>query len=63
MHGGAVVRLRHSEISGYLASDDKDFTDDGRAEVFLWNSKQKSSVPGVEPELTTSSLFEIEISE
>lgn len=37
--GGSVVRLLHSERGGYLHCDDKDFTDDGITEVYLWNFK------------------------
>ena len=39
--GGEVVRLLHSERGGFVHSDDKDFTDDGLAEVYLWNFKGK----------------------
>ena len=56
--GGSVVRLLHSERGGYLHSDDKDFTDDGLAEVYLWNFKGKTT--DLEA-LSSSSLFEIEI--
>ena len=40
---GTLIRLLHSERGGYLHSDDKDFTDDGKAEVYLWNFKGKST--------------------
>ena len=53
-----MVRLMHSEKGGFLHSDDKDFTDDGLAEVYLWNFKGKST--DLEA-LSSSSLFEIEI--
>ena len=56
--GGSVVRLLHSERGGFLHSDDKDFTDDGLAEVYLWNFKGKSTDPEA---LSSSSLFELEI--
>jgi hypothetical protein len=56
--GGMVVRLLHSEKGGFLHSDDKDFTDDGLAEVYLWNFKGKST--NIEA-LSSSSLFEIEV--
>ena len=39
--GGSVVRLLHSERGGFIHSDDKDFTDDVLAEVYLWNFKGK----------------------
>eukprot|EP00347_Sterkiella_histriomuscorum_P021853 403332539 len=58
IRGGCVIKLQHSELQGYLASDDKDFTDDGMAEVFLWIFKGK--LLDVE-NFNTSSLFEIEI--
>ena len=43
-----------------MASDDKDFSDDGLAEVFLWNYKGKST--DIES-TTTNMLFELEIVE
>ena len=52
-----IVRLLHTEKGGFLHSDDKDFTDDGLAEVYLWNFKGKST--NLEA-LSSSSLFEIE---
>jgi len=55
--GGMVVRLIHSEQGGVLHSDDKDFTDDGMAEVYLWNFKGKMT--DIEA-MSSSSLFEIE---
>jgi hypothetical protein len=36
------VRFLHSESSGYISSDDNDFTGDDLAEVFLWNFKGRS---------------------
>jgi hypothetical protein len=39
--GGMIIKLLHSEKGGFLHSDDKDFTDDGLAEVYLWNFKGK----------------------
>jgi hypothetical protein len=56
--GGSVVRLLHSERGGFLHSDNKDFTDDGISEVYLWNFKGKST--DLEA-MSSSSLFEIEI--
>lgn len=56
--GGCIVRLLHSERGGFLHSDDKDFTDDGLAEVYLWNFKGKST--DLEAK-SSSSLFEMEI--
>ena len=56
--GGQVIRLQHSETSAYVSSDDQDFTNDGLAEVFLWNYKGKSN--DIES-TTTNSLFELEI--
>jgi hypothetical protein len=58
LKGGMSIRLLHSEKGGFLHSDDKDFTDDGLAEVYLWNFKGKS--PDLEAN-SSSSLFEIEI--
>jgi hypothetical protein len=43
--GGDVVRLVHSEKGGFVHSDDKDFTNDGLAEVYIWNYKGKPSDP------------------
>lgn len=56
--GGQVIRLQHSETGAYVSSDDQDFTNDGLAEVFLWNYKGKSN--DIES-LTTNSLFELEV--
>lgn len=56
--GGMIVRLLHSEKGGFLHSDDKDFTNDGMAEVYLWNFKGKKT--NLEA-LSSSSLFEIEL--
>ena len=56
--GGSVIRCLYSEIGGYLHSDDKDFTDDGLAEVYLWNFKGKST--DLEAS-SSSSLFQIEL--
>ena len=56
--GGCIVRLLHSERGGFLHSDDKDFTDDGLAEVYLWNFKGKST--DLEAK-SSSSLFELEL--
>ena len=58
LRGQSVVMLQHSEIGGYLASDDKDFSNDGLAEVFLWSYKGK--LTDVE-NFNTSSLFEVEL--
>ena len=41
-----------------MHSDDKDFTDDGLAEVYLWNFKGKQTDLDA---LSSSSLFELEI--
>jgi len=55
--GGMVVRLLHSELGGFLHSDDTDFNDNGLAEVYMWNFKGKTT----DLEATSSSsLFEIE---
>lgn len=56
--GSQVIRLQHSETSAFVSSDDQDFTNDGLAEVFLWNYKGKSN--DIES-TTTNSLFELEI--
>ena len=56
--GSSIIRLLHSERGGYLHSDDKDFTNDGLAEVYLWNFKGKTS--DLEA-LSSSSLFELEL--
>lgn len=53
-----MVRLLHSERGGYLHSDDKDFTNDGLAEVYLWNFKGKTTDLDA---LSSNSLFEIEV--
>ena len=53
-----MVRLLHSERGGYLHSDDKDFTDDGLAEVYLWNFRGKQS--DLEAQ-SSFSLFELEL--
>jgi hypothetical protein len=50
--------LRHSELGGLLCSDDKDFTSDGLAEVFLWKYRGKEN--DVE-NFNTQSLFEIQL--
>lgn len=41
INGMTIVRLQHSESSGFICSDDNDFTGDNLAEVFLWNYKGK----------------------
>jgi hypothetical protein len=48
----------HSERGGYIHSDDKDFTDDGLAEVYLWNFNGKQSDFEA---MSSSSLFELEL--
>ena len=53
-----MIRMLHSEKVGYLHSDDKDFTDDGLAEVYIWNFKGKSN--DIES-TSSSSLFEIQL--
>lgn len=53
-----MIRMLHSEKGGYLHSDDKDFTDDGLAEVYIWNFKGKSN--DIES-TSSSSLFEIQL--
>lgn len=53
-----IVRLLHSERGGFLHSDDMDFTDDGLAEVYLWNFKGRTN--DLEAR-SSSSLFEIEL--
>lgn len=52
------MRFLHSESSGYISSDDNDFTGDDLAEVFLWNFKGKSD--DIEA-LSTQTFFELEI--
>ena len=60
--GGQVVRLQHTELSGYLTSDDTDFTADGLAEVYV--RCFKSAPDGTEAEAKqTGDLFEIEIAD
>jgi hypothetical protein len=56
--GGSIVRLLHSEKGGFLHSDDKDFTNDGLAEVYCWNFKGKQT--DLEAN-SSSSLFEVEL--
>lgn len=51
------MRLVHSELGGFLHSDDTDFTDDGLAEVFMY--KYKGKVTDTEA-FSSCSLFEIE---
>jgi hypothetical protein len=53
-----VVRMLHSEKGGFLHSDDKDFTNDGTAEVYLWNFKGKST--SLEA-MSSFSLFLVEV--
>ena len=45
-------------MGGYVHSDDKDFTDDGLAEVYLWNFKGKQNDFEA---MSSSSLFELEL--
>ena len=56
--GGQVVKLQHSECTGYICSDDADYDGDGLAEVFLWTFKGKST--DIEAN-STNALFELEI--
>jgi hypothetical protein len=58
--GGMVVRLLHTEIGGYLTSDDTDFTGDDLAEVFI--RKNKGDQADIEAK-STGGLFEIEIAD
>ncbi len=60
IRGGCVANLKHSELGGLLASDDKDFTEDGLAEVFLWKYKGKE---GDVENFNTNSFFEIELAQ
>ncbi len=60
VRGGCVANLKHSELGGLLASDDKDFTDDGLCEVFLWKYKGKE---GDTENFNTQSLFELELAQ
>lgn len=60
MRGGTVAQLKHSELGGLLSSDDKDFTDDGLAEIFLWKYKGKEADT---ENFNTQSLFEIELAQ
>jgi len=60
IRGGCVAQLKHSELGGLLASDDKDFTDDGLCEVFLWKYKGKE---GDNENFNTQSLFELELAQ
>ena len=55
-----MAQLKHSELGGLLASDDKDFTDDGLCEVFLWKYKGKE---GDNENFNTQSLFELELAQ
>ena len=58
MKSGSVIRIQNSEIGGYICSDDKDFTDDGLSEVYLWTFKgEKTDFENS----TSSSLFEVEL--
>ena len=63
-----MVRLQHTEIGGYLTSDDLDFTEDGLAEVYVRcyaNSGRNDNDPLTKAndieELSSGDLFEIEI--
>ena len=56
--GGQVVRLQHSETTGYVCSDDADYDGDGLAEAYLWTFKGKHT--DVEAN-STNALFELEI--
>ena len=58
LRGGCVAKLKHSELGGLLSSDDKEFTGDGLAEVFLWVYKGKE---GDVENFNTQALFEIEL--
>ena len=41
MRSGMLIRLQHTELGGYLASDGTDYTGDGLAEVFVRTTKEK----------------------
>lgn len=56
--GHQVVRLQHTELGGYLTSDDLDFTDDALAEVYV---RCHEGDPNDMEALTSGDLFEIEI--
>ena len=56
--GGQVVRLQHSETSGFICSDDTDYNQDGLAEVFLRTYKGKHTDCEA---VTSMTLFELEI--
>ena len=60
VRGGTVVRIQHAEVGGVLASDNKDFTNDGLSEVYLWTYKGK---PTDNENFNTSSLFEVELAQ
>ena len=65
--GNRVVRLQHTEIGGYLTSDDLDFTEDGLAEVYVryYNGGRNDNDPLTKAndieEFSSGDLFEIEI--
>ena len=65
--GNKVVRLQHTEIGGYLTSDDLDFTEDGLAEVYVrcYNGGRNDNDPLTKAndieEFSSGDLFEIEI--
>ena len=58
LNGECIVRLQHSESTGFISSDDNDFTGDNLAEVFLWNYKGKST--DIEAN-SSQTYFELEI--
>jgi len=56
--GHQVVRLQHTELGGYLTSDDLDFTDDELAEVYV--KCFNGDINDIEA-ITSGDLFELEI--
>ena len=56
--GNQVVRLQHTELSGYLTSDDLDFTDDELAEVYV--RCFNGDINDIES-VSSGDLFEVEI--
>lgn len=56
--GHQIVRLQHTELGGFLTSDDLDFTDDSLAEVYV---RCHEGDPNDIEAQTSGDLFEIEI--
>ena len=58
LRGGCVVWLQHTELGGFVTSDELDFTNDGLAEVYVRKNKHTD-----EDKAQSGDLFEIEIAD